>query len=349
MRYLFLLIIFGLSLTVYSQKELATRAMWEMEKGNLNEAKIKIDLAIKDRRAQKHRRVWYNKGRIYEALYEKNKNEEYADTTIRSYIMSIYYKNNENSDAEQRIKDFGELVRKDGIKVYKSKDYEKAGKLFHTSLRASRFQGLTDSVNYMNIAMSNFKLGEYDDALVYFDTCMQIGYKMNIAAKYTLSTYRNQGKENMVDKKIAEYRKMYPDNYDLLMLEVNNHLDKGRKQDAIKAVNTSIKKYPDNHVLYVYRGDVHLKINDIPKAESDYLLALKKDPSLFYGNLRLGELYYSQSENGKVKTLLKKAITYWERAFEVDPGKNDIYKKLAKAYEQAGEYNKLQILKSKKR
>ena len=345
MRLILFVFLIGWCLSAAAQKELATQAMWEMEKGNLNEAKIKIDLAIKDRRAKKHRRVWYNKGRIYEALYEKNKNEEYADTAVKSYIMSIKFKNNENSDAEERIVNVGELARKDGVKEYKAKDFEKAEKLFNTSLIASKHQGLTDSVNYMNIAMSNVQLGESDRALAYLDTCVQIGYMRMTAAKYTLTVYRNDGKEGMVDKKIAEYRKEYPDNFDLLMLEVNNHLEKGRKKDAINAVNTSMNMYPDSEQLYVVRGDVYLKIKEPSKAEKDYHKAIEMNPKNFEANFRLGDFYYSQSNGGKNVEQVKKAIPYYEQAYAIHSKRDGIDKILKKAYQQAGEYNKIQRMK----
>lgn len=344
-RFIVCLILSSFVFTAHAQKELATQAMWEMEKGNLNEAKIKIDLSIKDRRAQKHRRVWYNKGRIYEELYSKNKNEEYADTAVKSYIMSIHFKNNENSDADQRIVDVGELARKDGVKVYKAKDFEKAEKLFLTSLRASKFQGLTDSVNFLNIAMSNVKIPEYDRALLYLDTCIQIDYMRMTSAKYTLTVYRNQGKENMVDKKIAEYRSTYPDNFDLLMLEVNNHLEKGRKKDAVNAVNTSMKVYPESDQLYVVRGDVYIKLMDEKNAEKDYHTAISMNPKNFEGNYRLGNLYYRQSGSGKDKAQLKKAIPFYEQAYAIHSTRDGIDQQLKTAYKQAGEYNKIQMMK----
>lgn len=327
------------SLAGWAQIGLATRAFRELEAGNLTEAKAKIDEALKDPLTQKHKRAWYYRGRIYEEAYHSNKNPIWAAWSIEGYAKAIELGMDPQTDVLERMHKMGEYTREDGVAFFKKKDFEKAEEFFLASIQVAKAEDRNDSLNYLNIAVTNVKMQNYDRALTYLDTCMNLGFQVGNVAKYTLKIYRAKGDQKMIDKKIAEYRKQYPESDELLMVDINNHLQQNRPSQAVASASTSIKKYPKNASLLVVRGDLHLKLGNPAEAERDYLKATTVDPMYFDGYMSLGELF--------IKSDVKKAIPHYEKAYEINPIKDDIGTKLLNAYKAAQEYNKYNLLKPK--
>jgi len=174
---------------------------------------------------------------------------------------------------------------------------------------------------------------------LYLDTCIGLNFQTYNCAILTLKIYRRQGNQGMIDKKIAEYRNLYPENEDLLLIEINNHLQNGRNKAAVAAATKSVNKYSKNATLYIVRADLYVQLKDLQKAEKDYLKAVALDPNYFEAQFAAGEFY--------AKTDLKKSIPFYEKAYEINPDKENVGRILLAAYKSTEDYNKYMILKPK--
>lgn len=331
------------TLSSSAQISMATRAYKEMEAGNLGEARFKIDKAMQDELAQKHKRAWYYYGRIYEESFSKNKNPVYATEAIKGYVNSINLEKDQDSwaDVRDRLTKLGETSRQEGVARFKQKEFEDAKMFFLASMDVSHYEERTDSINYLNVAVTYDKLQEYDKAVAYLDTCISWGYQTYQCAALTLKIYKKQGKQKMVDSKIAEYRKLYPESEDILLVDVNNQIATNREKDAIATVSQSIKKYPNNGRLYVIRADTYLHLRDTPKAEADYKKGTEVEPKSFEAQKAAGDYFATKD--------VKKAVPYYEAAYAINPKQDNIGDTLLKAYKASGNTNKYQILKAKMR
>jgi Tfp pilus assembly protein PilF len=325
----------------HSQISMATRAYKEMEAGNLGEARGKIDKAMENDLAKKHKRAWYYYGRIYEESYRSNKNPIYAKEAIKGYVNSINLEKDHDSwaDVRDRLHQLGEDSREEGVARFKKKEYEDAELFFLASMDVSKYEERTDSLNYLNVAVTNDKLERYDRAVAYLDTCIEWGYQRYQCAALTLKIYKKQGKQKMVDKKISEYRSAYPESEDLLLVDVNNHIANGRNKEAISTVSQSISKYPKNARLYVIRGDTYLAQKNMAKAEADYKKAVAINTKSFEAQKAAGDFYSKKNMNT--------AIPYYEAAYEINPKKDKIGETLLAAYKAVGNNRKYMTLKSK--
>jgi tetratricopeptide (TPR) repeat protein len=331
------------TLNTSAQISMATRAFKEMEAGNLGEARFKIDKAMQNELAQKHKRAWYYYGRIYEESFSKNKNPVYARDAIKGYVKSINLEKDQDAwaDVRDRLHKLGEDSRKEGVARFKKQEFEDAEMFFLASMHVSHYEERTDSINYLNVAVTYDKLQDYDKAVAYLDTCISWGYQRYQCAALTLKIYKKQGKQKMVDTKIAEYRKLYPESEDILLVDVNNQIANNRGKEAISTVSESIKKYPNNGRLYVIRADTYLHLRDIPKAEADYKKGSEIDPKSFETQKATGDYFATKD--------VKKAILYYEAAYAVNPKKDNIGDTLLKAYKTVGNTYKYQTLKAKMR
>ena len=342
------ILIFGVwfsfsAVNVTAQISMATRAFKEMEAGNLGEARFKIDKAMENELAQKHKRAWYYYGRIYEESFSHNKNPVYVKDAIKGYVNSINLERDEDSwaDVRNRLHKLGEASREEGVNRFKQKEFEDAELFFLASMDVSHYEERTDSINYLNVAVTYDKLQDYDKAVAYLDTCILWGYQRYQCAALTLKIYKKQGKQKMVDSKIAEYRKLYPESEDILLVDVNNQIATNRGKEAVSTVSKSIAKYPNNGRLYVIRADIYLHLKNTAKAEADYKKGTEVAPNSFLTQKAAGDFYATKD--------VKKAIPFYEKAFEISPKKDDIGDTLLKAYKASGNSNKYQMLKAKMR
>lgn len=326
-----------------AQISMATRAFKEMEAGNLGEARFKIDKAMENELAQKHKRAWYYYGRIYEESFSHNKNPVYARDAIKGYVKSINLEKDQDSwaDVRDRLHKLGEASREEGVARFKKQEFEDAEMFFLASMHVSHYEERTDSINYLNVAVTYDKLKEYDKAVAYLDTCISWGYQRYQCAALTLKIYKKQGKQKMVDSKIAEYRKLYPESEDILLVDVNNQIANNRGKEAIATVSQSIKKYPNNARLYVIRADTYLHLRDTSKAEADYKKGAEVDPKSFEAQKAAGDYFAQKNVNT--------AIPYYEAAYAINPKKDNIGDTLLKAYKTVGNTYKYQTLKAKMR
>lgn len=326
-----------------AQISMATRAFKEMEAGNLGEARFKIDKAMENELAQKHKRAWYYYGRIYEESFSHNKNPVYARDAIKGYVNSINLEKDQDSwaDVRNRLHALGEASREEGVERFKQQEFEDAEMFFLASMHVSHYEELTDSLNYLNIAVTYDKLQEYDKAVAYLDTCISWGYQRYQCAALTLKIYKKQGKQKMVDSKIAEYRKLYPESEDILLVDVNNQIANNRGKEAIETVSQSIKKYPNNGRLYIIRADTYLHLKNVAKAEADYKKGPEVNPKSFVAQKAAGDYFARKNMN--------EAIPYYEAAYAINPEKDNIGDTLLKAYKTVGNTYKYQTLKAKMR
>lgn len=146
----------------------------------------------------------------------------------------------------------------------------------------------------------------------------------------------------MLEKTFEEGMQIFPDSAFFLNNLINTYIYSNRNEKAVEMLNVAIQKNPNDANLYNVMGCVYetgLKDND--NAEKYFKTALEKDPNLTDALSNIGRIYYNQGVNklseanmindskkyqeelGLAKELFKKALPYYKKAHEADPGKMD--------------------------
>lgn len=145
-----------------------------------------------------------------------------------------------------------------------------------------------------------------------------------------------------LEKTFEEGMQIFPDSAFFLNNLINTYIYSNRNEKAVEMLNVAIQKNPNDANLYNVMGRVYetgLKDND--NAEKYFKTALEKDPNLTDALSNIGRIYYNQGVNklseanmindskkyqeelGLAKELFKKALPYYKKAHEADPGKMD--------------------------
>ena len=146
----------------------------------------------------------------------------------------------------------------------------------------------------------------------------------------------------MLEKTFEEGMQIFPDSAFFLNNLINTYIYSNRNEKAVEMLNVAIQKNPNDANLYNVMGRVYetgLKDND--NAEKYFKTALEKDPNLTDALSNIGRIYYNQGVNklseanmindskkyqeelGLAQELFKKALPYYKKAHEADPGKMD--------------------------
>jgi len=162
------------------------------------------------------------------------------------------------------------------------------------------------------------------------------------------------------DLLVAEARTKFPSNDDLLKLELQAYLDREDFKGAISKLEEALIKEPGNP-LYLYNAGFlhHQKLKNIPKGIEYYQKAIDSDANYVDAIYMLGLVYIDESNkyveqiNGlprnatqkqfddldkKKNAELQKSLTFFERAYVLNPKDSSTLEALREVYYKLGKY-----------
>jgi tetratricopeptide (TPR) repeat protein len=162
------------------------------------------------------------------------------------------------------------------------------------------------------------------------------------------------------DLLVVEARAKFPSNDDLLKLELQAYLDREDFKGAIAKLEEALIKEPGNP-LYLYNAGFlhHQKLKNIPKGIEYYQKAIDSDANYVDAIYMLGLVYIDESNkyveqiNGlprnatqkqfddldkKKNAELQKSLTFFERAYVLNPKDSSTLEALREVYYKLGKY-----------
>ncbi|HEY0056667.1 MAG TPA: hypothetical protein VGB63_15035 [Pedobacter sp.] len=201
-----------------------------------------------------------------------------------------------------------------------------------------------------NLAVLSEKLGHTDQAIKYYS--FLVGDKSRAQPEYFLALSnlfeytRNTNKSLAV---IADGRKNFPKQKDLLFKEINSYADNGSYDMVAKLVEQALDLEPENLHLVYLAGFSFESIGKKEKAVKYYKDLLSLEENNYEGNYALGLLYlrsYLKSPE-KDQSQLSDSRRYLVQAAEVNPNAEDVLKSLAILYTITGNTTELKRVKNK--
>ena len=176
-----------------------------------------------------------------------------------------------------------------------------------------------------------------------------------------INAYKKMENAEMYEATLTEARGLYPENKDLLDIQLQSFLDKKDYDGALANLDEAIAKNPGKGIYHFVKGNIlQTELKDLDAALEEYKAALEADPENSDAMYMCGLVYIdrankiteqmnslSLSESRKYDSLKKKqkgvfeeSLTYFENAREMNPDDLDIVRALAEVYRKVGNYEK---------
>lgn len=355
-------------------------------------AKTKIDEAFTKQETNKSlkqkdiAKMYYHRGMIYlnyaglamfdeEAKKDIEANEAAYEEIIKTSFDNCIKEDTRN-DWTNKIYNFADIQRSQavnaGIEMYNKGDHEKAFMMFEACVEIYDLVGKTDSLSLYYGGISASKIEKKDEALAYLSRCAETGYQGASSHAVLIGTMRGLGAdEEQTVAAIKKARSAYPDDYSLLIEELNYYLAAGKNEEAEANLKAAIEKNPNDHILLFTIGNVYDKKGEFEKAEENYKKATSIKADYIDAQYSLGALYVNHSTDLKkqasdekemakadalyeeANAIMKKAIEPLEKAYNINPEDKDaksilnVLKQIYVQFEMMDDYNRVKALMEK--
>jgi len=253
-------------------------------------------------------------------------------------------------------------AKKDSIRIYR----EAAVSAYRDAITASP----DSAMNYQNLAIDQFALGDYESEIATLKEGIKRTKSQSLepllidaySAKYNAVNQKILKAESAGNKQEAadlykqalgtvdEARTLYPDNADLVALQIDLYVRSGKAEEAKPSIRTALQKDPNNKVFNYNLGVLLLQTDSLREATPYFEKSLEIDPNyepalqnLAVTHMKLGDRMKKATQDAGSKKEVnkayvehfKKAAGYFERLTTLKPDDANYWDYLASAYANA--------------
>lgn len=366
----FLFLIAGTGAMAQSSKVVS--AYNAREDGDYKKALEYIDEAAKNEKTMADPKTWVYRGQIYQQIVLSEEDFGVDKVTafkgaLESFAKAKKFdsKNKWEEDITSGNEAMKILALNSGIQAYNDQEFEKARDFFLVGEDAAAATGSFDTLAVYNAGLAAEQAGDMETAIKQYQKAADANYLGANMYLYMANLYQ---KEEMSDEYLAivkKGRKIYPDNSDLIVYELNYYLRNNKYEEAENNLKLAIEKEPDNKQLHFSLGVVYDNLGNRDDAKIAYEKAIEIDPDYFDAIFNLGAMYFNQgvemnnaandiSDNKKynaaraeAKKVFEQARPFLEKAHELDPTDASAITSLSQLYALTGDNEKYKEMKAK--
>jgi len=303
MKKLAILLIFVMGITaVQAQKTARTSAFNYLNKGQLDKAKKEIDACILHEQTMNDARTWFYRGNIYLAYTLtddakfKGTEPNSLNTSYEAYQKALKLDVNKEyfEDIMQRMLIVGEQYYNKAVESFQAKKYPEAVGHFEKTVEVNEKLGRIDTLAMYNVAFVSELANDSQKSKDYYQRLIKINYKQPYIYTSLATIYKNEKDTVKAMEVVQEGRKIYPDDFNLLITETNFYLSRGDNERAQRNLNMAIDKDPNNPTIYFAVGTTYDQMGNIEQAEKNYQKAIELKPDYFDAIYNIGALYFNQ-------------------------------------------------------
>jgi tetratricopeptide (TPR) repeat protein len=275
---------------------------FETAKKSLVTAKQFIDLAAEHPETMQSPKTLWLKGEIYsnfmvigaqlndstfaKQAYQGEKNP--LDIAIAAFKMGYGVSDKFKSEIRTSAYQKHDLIDAMAGKLYQENNYATAANLYEYEASFYDAIGEMDSTSIYNAAICYERAKEYGKAAVKYEQLAKAKYKGATSFALASNAYRKNGEIEKAKALVAEGRKTFPTNRDLLMEQVNTNIEAGDAAGAESALSEAIAADPNNKQLFYTIGTIYIDLKQNEKAEMSLNKALEIDPNYADAQYQLG-------------------------------------------------------------
>jgi tetratricopeptide (TPR) repeat protein len=371
------LIILGIMIAVgaYSQPNNRTAAFNHLRYGKLDKAKEAIDKAVEHPKTIGDPKTWFYYGNVYLAIQLSDEAEykdldpDALDKSYEAYkkALQLDEKNEFSAEINERLIVCAEQYFNRGVTFYNELEYDKASVAFERAGEISKDIGIVDTTSYFYSAQSAFFANKYDVSKKYFKLLMDMNYGEPSIYRFVSEIYKAETDTAKALQTIVNGRQKFPDDFSLIIEEINIYLAANDKDKAMELLQIAITKDDQNPTLFFAVATNYDQMGNFEEAEKNYKKAIELDSEFFDPIYNLGALYVNKaiaiteeanalplSEQKKYDVLkeeadeyLSKSIPYLEKADELNPNDTYVLRTLRDIYARLGMLDKLKEMDEK--
>lgn len=341
---------------------------FESAKKTIEKAKGYIDLAAVNETTKESPKTLFYKGEIYtgyliafgmDTTFMNANAENYFKTGIESYQKSLAVSTKYKEDIKNSIEQKKGLLSMGINKMYDEGKFAECADAYETQARFSEGANEVDTLSIYNAGVCYEKANNNEKAAEMYAKAAKTGYKAPGTYRSASACYRKAGKAAEAKAILAEGRKKYPSDRDLLLELVNTNIDAGDAAGAEAALAEAIAADPKNKQLHYTIGTIYIELKQNEKAENALNEALKIDPeyqdALYQlgahlvtwasdlrteaGQMKLNDPNYDKV-TAKSEETFKKALIPLEKFIVKNPNDKDVLVILSQIYRSVGNYDK---------
>ena len=253
-----------------------------------------------------------------------------------------------------------------GEQHYKSRKFKDALKAFEHALHINQSPILSvqlDSNLIYNTALAAYESKEWEKAITYLSKLNRGNYSTNVAhLLYTL--YLKKNDTLMAETVLVESVKSYDDNKDLVLLLADLLYVMNEIERAVAVLDSACVRDSSNYIFPYTKGLVYQKSEQYSKAISAYeeSILLAPDEAKIY--LNIGTCYYNigveidvnartitnntefLEEKAKSAAAFDAAVTWLEKAYDLDSKNQKVIKMLYELYSVLGITDKVKDMEN---
>jgi len=182
-----------------------------------------------------------------------------------------------------------------------------------------------------------------------------------------INAYKKLEDEAKYSEILSEARANYPENKDLLDIQLQAFLDNKDYDGALANLDEAIEKNPSKGIYHFVKGNIlQTELKDLDAALSEYKRAVELDSTLSVAmymcglvyidraneiteqmnNLGLNETRKYNTLKDKQKGVFEESLQYFEKSYEMNPSDMDIVRALMEVYRKVGDYQKSMDMKA---
>ncbi|NTU70178.1 hypothetical protein HGB13_05205, partial [bacterium] len=260
----------------YSQKIKVLNAYNYTNSGQFDKAQKNIDEAIQNVETKEWPKAWFYRGNVYLGIH-LSKEDKYKnlDSNALQKAYDSYQKAVELDTKKDYYQDImlslfvcGEQYYNKGVELYNQKKYEEAMQSFDKTAIINNIFGLADSLATYNAALCAELAKKPEKAKEYYIKLVKINYHQPLVYSSLAAIYRDAKDSTLALNTIKKGRKLYPDNYNLIISETNIYLASGKTKEAKDLLEIAIKKDSSNPNLQFAIGTSYDALsNDTSKSQ----------------------------------------------------------------------------------
>jgi len=355
--------------------------------GQLDKAKTAIDEASQNAETAAKAKTWYYRGNVYLEI-SKSKEEKYMGldpdplkVAVESYKKAVELDTKKEfyDDILSMLSGIRNMFYNKAVDGYSKKQFKDAMKDFASAADIFTTLGQFDSLAIYNAAICAEYAEDYPVATKYFLELKENKYTPPQVYISLSNIYRIDNQKDKALSIIAEGRKAYPDDLNLIIAETNLYLAFNQTEKALENLQLALKKDTTNATIYFAIGTNYNTIADdttkskdmrhdaFERAEDAYIRSLRLTPNFFDANYNLGALYVNKvvvlmeaagrlpldatSEYDALKkeadAYIYKALPFLEKASELQPNDLNTLYSLKQLYTRTNQTDKVKMINEK--
>lgn len=187
----------------------------------------------------------------------------------------------------------------EALSEYLAGNFEKAASLFKKTSDCAQnpLLGKVDSTNTYYTALVSNMAGNQQQALDYYQKCLDMGYYQNgFAFANMAEVYKSMGDKDACKEILEKGFVQFPENSNILIGLINHYIDNQEDTGKLFSLLHSAQELdPKNASLFYVEGNVYKQLGDVENAAKLYAKSSEVDPNYVFGPLGLGILYYDKA------------------------------------------------------